>query len=97
MNFLWLSPCLLVRMLLLLLFTCNCPELNGHQSQSHVTTDGQSASLSWCQAPILGLQPDLYYCQTVAGLLMWCALSNERTGLPFKMTAGPRQRSQSWV
>jgi hypothetical protein len=25
------------------------------QSQSYVTTDGQSASLSWCQAPIWGL------------------------------------------
>jgi hypothetical protein len=24
-------------------------------------TDGQSASLSWCQAPILGLRPDFYY------------------------------------
>jgi hypothetical protein len=44
-------------------------------------TDGQSASLSWCQAPILGLRPDLYYCQTVAGLLMWGAgrsLTRER-------------------
>jgi hypothetical protein len=28
----------------------------------------QSASLSWNKAPIWGLQPDLYYCQTVAGL-----------------------------
>jgi hypothetical protein len=27
------------------------------QSQSHVTTDCQSASLSWCQAPIWGLRP----------------------------------------
>jgi hypothetical protein len=25
------------------------------QSQSYVTTDGQSASLSWCHAPIWGL------------------------------------------
>jgi hypothetical protein len=38
-------------------------------SQSYVTTDGQSASLSWNKAPIWGLRPDLYYCQTVAGLL----------------------------
>jgi hypothetical protein len=28
-------------------------------SQSYVTTDCQSASLSWCQAPIWGLRPDL--------------------------------------
>jgi hypothetical protein len=31
---------------------------------SYVTTDGQSASLSWNKAPIWGLRPDLYYCQT---------------------------------
>jgi hypothetical protein len=36
-------------------------------SQSYVTTDGQSASLSWNKAPIWGLRPDFYYCQTVAG------------------------------
>jgi hypothetical protein len=30
----------------------------------------QSASLSWNKAPIWGLRPDLYYCQTVAGLLI---------------------------
>jgi hypothetical protein len=53
------------------------------QSQSYVTTDGQSASLSWNKAPIWGLRPDLYYCMTVAGLLMWGALSDERTGLSF--------------
>jgi hypothetical protein len=29
------------------------------------------------------LSPDLYYCQTVACLLMWDALSDERTGLSF--------------
>jgi hypothetical protein len=52
------------------------------QSQSYVTTDGQSASLSWCQATIWGLRPDFYCCETAAGLLMW-ALSDERTGLPF--------------
>jgi hypothetical protein len=60
-------------------------------------TDGQSASLSSCQAPIWGLRPDLYYCQTVAGLLMWGALSDERTDLPLTISAGPLQRSHSWV
>jgi hypothetical protein len=53
------------------------------QSQSYVTTDGQSASLSWNKAPIWGLRPDLYYCLTVTGFLMWGALSDERTGLSF--------------
>jgi hypothetical protein len=42
---------------------------------------GQSASLSWNKAPIWGLGPDLYYCLTVTGFLMWGALSDERTGL----------------
>jgi hypothetical protein len=61
------------------------------QSQSHVTTDGQSASLSWNKAPIWDLRPDFYYCQTVACLLMWGALSEERMGLSFTIAAGPCQ------
>jgi hypothetical protein len=54
-------------------------------NESYITTDGQSASLSWCQAPIWGLGPDFYYCQTIAGLLMRGSLSDERTGLSFTM------------
>jgi hypothetical protein len=46
---------------------------------------------------IWSLRPDLYYCQTFAGLLMWGALSDERTGLSFTTTAGPRQCSHSRV
>jgi hypothetical protein len=60
-----------------------------------LTTDGQSASLSWNKAPIWGLRPDLYYCKTVAGLLMWGVLSDEKTGLSFAIAAGPRHRSHS--
>jgi hypothetical protein len=37
------------------------------------------------------LRPDFYYCQTVAGLLMWGALSDERTGLSFTVALGPRR------
>jgi hypothetical protein len=59
---------------------------------SYVTTDGQSASLSWNRTLIWGLRPDLYYFQTVSGLLMWGALSDERTGLSFTIAAGPRQQ-----
>jgi hypothetical protein len=55
------------------------------ESESYVTTDGQPASLSWNKAPFWGLRPDLYYYLTVAGLLMWGALS------------GPRQPSNSRV
>jgi hypothetical protein len=39
------------------------------ESKSDVSTDDQSASLSWNKAPIWGLRLDFYYCQTVAGLL----------------------------
>jgi hypothetical protein len=67
------------------------------QSRSYVTTDGQSATLSWNKAPIWGLRPDFYYSMTVAGLLMWGALSDERTGLTFTIAAGPRQRSHFQV
>jgi hypothetical protein len=63
------------------------------QSQNYVTTDGQSASLSWCQASSWGPKPDSCYCQTVAGLLMWGDLSDERKGLSFTIAAGPRQRN----
>jgi hypothetical protein len=66
-------------------------------SEPYVTTDGQSASLSSNKAPIWGLRPDFYYCQTVAGLLMWGALCDERTGLSFTIAAGPRRRSHSRV
>jgi hypothetical protein len=63
--------------------------------EPYVTTYCQSASLFWNKAPIWGLRPDLYYCQSVAGLLMWGALSDERTRLSFAIAAGSRQRSHS--
>jgi hypothetical protein len=55
--------------------------------------------LALASTAILGpaLRPDFYYCQTVVGLYVWGALSDERTGLPFTIAAGPRQRSHSWV
>jgi hypothetical protein len=40
-----------------------------------------------------GLRPDLYYCLTVTGLVIWGTFSDERTGLSFTIAAGPRQRS----
>jgi hypothetical protein len=57
--------------------------LNQSQSQNYVTTDGQSASLSWNKAPFWGLRPDIYYCLTVAGLMMWGSLSDEKPSLSF--------------
>jgi hypothetical protein len=67
------------------------------ESESYFTTDGQSASLSWNKAPVCDLRPDFYYCQTVADLLMWGVLSDERTGMSFTISPGPRQRSHFWV
>jgi hypothetical protein len=67
------------------------------QSQSYVTTDGQSANLFCYQAPIWSPRRNCYYYQTVAGLLMWRVHSDERTGLSFTISACPRQRSRSRV
>jgi hypothetical protein len=39
--------------------------------------------MSWNIVPIRCLKPDLYYCQTAAGLLNWGTLSDERLGLSF--------------
>jgi hypothetical protein len=66
---------------------------------SDVTTDGQSASLSWYKAPIPGLRPDFYFRTeygirlTVTFLIPWGALTDERMGLSFVSAAGPCQRS----
>jgi hypothetical protein len=53
-------------------------------SHNYFTTDGQSASLSWFQAPIWGLRQMFVlsnYLQTVERSLMWGTLSDERLGL----------------
>jgi hypothetical protein len=63
------------------------------ESESYITTDRQSVSLFWNKAPVWGLRPDLYYWQTVTGLLMWGAVTDDRTGLSFIIAHGPRQRS----
>jgi hypothetical protein len=60
-------------------------------------TGSQLASLSWNKAPSWGVRSDFNYCLTVAGLLIWGILSDERTGLSFALAAGPRQHSQSRV
>jgi hypothetical protein len=49
----------------------------------------QSVSLSWNKAPIWGVRPDFYYCQTVMCLLRWSALSDEWAGLSFKNCCWP--------
>jgi hypothetical protein len=52
-------------------------------------TDGQSASLSWCQAAS-GDQHHIFV-MTVAGLFMWGTLSEERMGLLFTLATGACQ------
>jgi hypothetical protein len=37
------------------------------------------------KAPFGDLRPDLYYCLTLAGLLIWGALSDEKVGLSFAL------------
>jgi hypothetical protein len=56
-----------------------------NQSQSHITTDNQSASPSWCQAPIwdqrpIFLSPWVFRLDSW-GLVFCSVLSDERTGL----------------
>jgi hypothetical protein len=67
--------------------------LKSVQSQSYVTTDGQSASLSWNKTPVWGLLPDFYYCQTVAGLLMWALTLTRVRVLSVAIAPGLPQRS----
>jgi hypothetical protein len=59
-------------------------------SESYVTTDGQSASLSWNKAPTWGLQPDFYFITARQLRVCWYggALSDERAGLSFRIAAG---------
>jgi hypothetical protein len=69
------------------------------ESESNVTTDSKTATLSWNKAPFWGLRPDLDYWQTFADLLMWGVLSDERTDLSFAIAtwSGLRSHSRVWV
>jgi hypothetical protein len=75
---------------------------NTSQSQNYITIDSQSASPSWCQAPIWDQRPGfpilpLIIFYTVSGLLMWGSLSDEKSGLYFSVFVGHRQRSLSQI
>jgi hypothetical protein len=70
-------------------------------NQSYITTYSQSANPSWYQAPIWDLRPifphSLFIFLIGSGLLMWGALSDEKSGLYFSVYAGHRQRSPSQI
>jgi hypothetical protein len=67
-------------------------QLSPSHSQSYVTTD-ISRQPSFVSSPIWGPRSDCYCCQTVAGFLLWGALSDARTGLPFTSAASPHHCS----
>jgi hypothetical protein len=61
-------------------------ELKQSQSQSHVATDGQSVSKSWCRDPIWGSWPDIFYYLTFT--VFFCApLTRGRVCLLYMLLA----------
>jgi hypothetical protein len=99
-----LSPLTTRRVTVEVFNPASTPEYSTHlsafcqsHSQSYVTTDGQLDSQSWNKVPIWGLRSDFYYCQTIAGLLKWGAVSDKRTDLSFTIDPGLRQRSNFLV
>jgi hypothetical protein len=61
------------------------------ESEYYITTSGQSAGLG-IKHPSEAYD-QIFISQTDAGLLMWDALSYDRTGLSFTIASGRRQRS----
>jgi hypothetical protein len=80
-------------------FVPSCGPSLSRVKSSRVLSYGQrSVGQSFLdKALIWGLRPDFNYCRTAADLLMWGALYDERTGLPFRIAACPRQRCLSRV
>jgi hypothetical protein len=59
------------------------------QSLSHIATDGQSVTKSWCPAPF-GAYDQIFSTvwQLRSSSILWGALSNERAGLSFVRVIG---------
>jgi hypothetical protein len=72
-------------------------QLRTESNSNYVTTDGQSASMSWCQGPPGVHDQTHFYCHTATSLFMRGTSSDESTGLSFTNAVGPRQRSHSHV
>jgi hypothetical protein len=82
---------------LMLVRSSDCMNQNKlSQSQSHIVTDSQSISKSWCWAPSGALDPIFI---TLWQLRLFLggggAISDERMGLTFVYAAGPCQRTVS--
>jgi hypothetical protein len=52
-------------------------------SQSHIATDGQSVSKTWCRAPSVACDQIFNTVWQLRSCFLWGALSDERTGLSF--------------
>jgi hypothetical protein len=58
------------------------------ESESYLTTDSHSASLSWNKAPIWGLRPDIYLSLTITALFLWASsLTRGRVWLLYMLLA----------
>jgi hypothetical protein len=58
------------------------------ESESYITTDSQSASLSWNKATIWGLWPDIYLSLTITALFLWASsLTRGRVWLLYMLLA----------
>jgi hypothetical protein len=57
------------------------------------STNALVSYVHYMNSSVWGLRPDIYHCQTVAGWLMWGALSDGMTGPSFTIAPGPHQRS----
>jgi hypothetical protein len=67
-----------------------CLRFETQKTKSHCDWRSVSQSVSrWVSQSVLVLSTiwdlwlDMYYCLIVKALILWCALSDERTGLPF--------------
>jgi hypothetical protein len=91
-KFLWLSlPAALVLVLRYTPLYSHSLDSVCPKSKSKLCYDRRSVGQSvFVSTPIWGARLDFYYYQTVAGLLMWGVLSDERMCLPFTIADGPR-------
>jgi hypothetical protein len=72
-------------------------ELSLSESESYVTTTVSRPVCLGIKHPSGAYDQIFITVLTVAGLLMWGVLSDERTGLLFAIATAPRQRSHSRV